>query len=156
MRRVSLAAAALFVTACGTSVPLTPDLRAGGDLSAMPLRVLGTFELRAAGRTSIVVRNETTPLSAEARDDSTIVLQVLGPQLAGGYDTLALTFKPSMAAQGAYTLRQVNGTVIGRSISIGGTNYQYVPCYQNVGSKCLQPISEGAQEDSQVRIGLRR
>lgn len=158
MRFVSAAILALVVTACGKTVPLTPDLRAtaGGDLAVLPLRVLGTFELRAGGRTTVMVKNETTVLNATASNDSTIIVRVRGGQLAGGQDTLALTFRVSRTADGAFTLREVNGAAIGRSIMIGGASYQYVPCYQNVGSKCLEPIAEGASEDSQVRLGIRR
>lgn len=160
MRSVIVPALALALAACGKTVPLTPDLRAsgtaGGDVAALPLRVLGTFELHSGGSATLVLQNESPAVHAQAPDDSTIVLQVLAGGVDGTRDTLDLTFVTSRAAGGAYTLRAINGTPLGRSIMIRGASYQYHPCYQNVGSKCMAPIAEGAREDSIIRIGLRQ
>jgi hypothetical protein len=158
MRTTAVATLALALAACGKTVPLTPDLRASGsaagDVAALPLRVIGTFELHSGGRTTLVVQNAARAVGAQAPDDSTVVLRVLAGGLDGRSDTLDLKFVSSRAAGGSYTLRTVNGVQIGRSLPIGGQNYQYHPCYQNVGSKCMQPIAEGAREDSEVRVGL--
>lgn len=160
MRRTVIALVALTAGGCAKTVPLTPDLRANlteaGTLAALNLRVLGSFELRSGSRTTVTVKNEATGFGARATSDTTIVLRVLASQMAGSQDTLDLTFALSQAARGVYTLRAVNGTPLGRTISIGNTSYQYVPCYQNVGSKCLDPIADGATEDRQVRLGIKQ
>jgi hypothetical protein len=146
---------AVALAACGKTVPLTPETRAG-DVAALPLRVLGTFELHSGGGATLVVQNETPAVRAQAPDDSTIVLTVLAGAVDGRSDSLDLTFVTSRSAGGVYTLRAVNGTTIGRSIMIRGASYQYHPCYQNVGSKCMAPIADGAREDTIIRIGLRQ
>lgn len=164
MRAIKIAPLVLLTAAaaCAKPVPLTSDLRqemgaAGSDLTSLRLRIIGTFELRTSGRTTVVVKNYAEPFGATAPDDTTIVLSVRGAQIAGQADTLRLTFALSRGgASGAYTLRQINDTWIGGSIPLGGTVYQYHPCYQNVGSKCDDPIPTGAREDRQVRMGVIR
>jgi hypothetical protein len=161
MRAPVLATAtlALVVGACSKPVPLTTEIRqemgpAAGNVAALDLVVLETFELRSAGRTTIVVKNWTKAIAATAPSDSTIELDVLGALLEGQYDTLKLTFARGQA--GAYTLRQVNGAWVGESIPVAGISYQYHPCYQNVGSKCEQPAPSGTKEDRLVRVGIKR
>jgi len=160
VRSPVIALVALTIGACAKTVPLTPDLRANltqaSALAALNLRVLGSFELRAGTRTTVTVKNETPGFDARATSDTTIVLGVLASQMAGSRDTLHLTFALSQTARGVYTLRAVNGTPLGRTIAIGNTSYQYVPCYQNVGAKCLDPIADGATEDRQVQLGVKQ
>ncbi|MDH4043345.1 MAG: hypothetical protein OEW06_02710 [Gemmatimonadota bacterium] len=161
MRPSILATSALLlvVAACSRPVPFTTDIRqemgaSASEVAALDLSVLETFELRTAGRTTIVVKNWTKAIGATAPSDTTLVLDVLGAQVAGQHDTLKLTFARGRA--GAYTLRQVNGAWIGESIPVAGISYQYHPCYQNVGSKCDQPVPSGTREDQQVRVGIKR
>jgi len=160
MRTTILVLSLVAVTACAKPVPLTPDLRAtmtdAGTLADLDLRVLGTFELRSGGRSTLTVRNELPGFGATAVNDTTITLRVSAPQLTGDRDTLDLTFALSRSPRGIYTLRAVNGTPLGQSIMVRGTSYQYVPCYQNVGSKCLEPLPSGAQEDKGVQLGVKR
>jgi len=151
-------ATALVAGACVRTVPLTPDLRRSvmpEGLTGMALRVLGTFELRGGGGPSLIVVNDTPLTSPRAVGDTTIVARMDVGALAGGHDTLDLTFTLNPTAGGSYTLRAINGAPLGRSITMGGIAYSYVPCYQNVGSKCLGPIADGTREDRQVRLGVR-
>jgi hypothetical protein len=160
MRRMFIGLVALAASGCAKTVPLTSDLRASlaetSRMSDLKFRVIGTFELRSGGRSTVTVRNETPAFTGRADNDTTVTVQISAPQLAGPRDTLELTFSLSQSARGAYTLRAINGISIGRSISIGGAAYQYVPCPQNFGSQCLEPIPEGAREDTGVRLGVRR
>jgi len=171
MRAPRVALLALLAgVACAKPVPFTSDLKqemAASNVADLNFRILGTFELRSSGRSTIVVKNYATAFEGAAPNDTTITVGVLGAQIAGQYDTLRLTFALSkgtgscstrracaQAGAGTYTLRQINGTPIGGSIPIGGTVYQYHPCYQNVGSQCNDPIPTGAAEDRQVHIGV--
>lgn len=174
MHRVFVLAVLVTAAACAKTVTLTPDVRQelsaeSRNLEDLRLRVIGTFELHAGGRSTIVVKNYTETFGAAAPDDTTITLHVLGAQVAGRYDTLQLTFAlaagggrtcttpRNCAAEGGtvpYTLRQINGTWVGSSITIGGAAYQYHPCYQNVGSKCDDPLPATSREDRQVRVGV--
>lgn len=156
-----LATLVLGLAACAKPVPLTTAIREemgpeAGNVAALQLSVLETFELRAPGRSTIVVKNWTKAQAATAPNDSTIVLDVLGAQVAGAHDTLALTFARSTSGGGAYTLRQINGAWLGSQIPVAGITYQYHPCYQNVGSKCDQPVAAGTREDQLVRVGIMR
>jgi hypothetical protein len=149
----------LVVAGCSKPVPFTTDIRQemgpeASNVGTLTLSVLETFELRTAGRSTIVVKNWTKAIAATAPSDTSLVLDVLGAQVAGQHDTLKLTF--ALGRAGAYTLRQVNGAWIGTSIPVGGISYQYHPCYQNVGSKCDQPVPSGTREDQQVRVGITR
>ena len=158
IRAVAMATA-LVAGACVRTVPLTPGLRQSmipsGDLAGMGLRLLGTFELRGGGGPSLMVVHDTPLTSPRAVGDTTIVARMDVGAMAGGHDTLDLTFTLNPTAGGSYTLRAINGAPLGRSITVGGIAYSYVPCYQNVGSKCLSPIANGTREDRQVRLGVR-
>jgi hypothetical protein len=157
--RTAAVAALLVAAACLRTVPLTPDLRdsmvPSGGLAGMSLRLLGTFELRGGGGPSFVVVHDTPLTSPRAIGDTTIMVRMGVAPVAGGNDTLDLTFTLNPTAGGSYTLRAINGAPLGRSITVGGISYSYVPCYQNVGSKCLNPIADGTREDRQVRLGIR-
>ena len=151
----------LGLAGCAKPVPLTTAIRRelgpeAGNVAALNLSVLETFELRASGRATIVVRNWTKAQAATAPNDTTIVLDVAGAQVTGPYDTLTLTFVRSASGGGAYTLRRINGAWLDGQIPVGGISYQYHPCYQNVGTKCEQPVAAGTREDQMVRVGITR
>jgi hypothetical protein len=157
----AIVTAALLTSACARPKPLTTDVReelgASGNLGELELSVIETFELRSGGRSTIVVKNWTKAIASSMPDDTTIVLDVLGALVTGARDTLHLTFaRATTGGSGAYTLRKVNGAWLGTSIPIAGVSYQYHPCYQNVGSKCDEPIPTGAREDQLVRVGITR
>jgi hypothetical protein len=156
-----LATLVLGLAACAKPVPLTTAIREemgpeAGNVSGLTLSVLETFELRAPGRATIVVKNYTKAQAATAPNDTTIVLDVLGAQVTGAHDALKLTFARSSSGGGAYTLRQINGAWLDAQIPIAGITYQYHPCYQNVGSKCDEPVPTGTREDQLVRVGITR
>jgi len=158
---VVVLAVALVALACGRPVPFNADMLtqlgpSPQNLSSLDLRVLGTFELHAANRATIVVKNEAKAFGGRVVDDTTIALQVAGAQLAGTSDTLTLTFSRGAAADGAYTLRMINGAHLGQGIPVGPTRYQYQACYANVGSKCENEVPASTKEDRTVRVGIRQ
>jgi hypothetical protein len=144
---------------CAKPVPLTNTIRqelGAADLTAEKLQVLGYFELRAGGAQTLTVKYRTPATNVRAVDDSTISLDVAAGRAGGASETLGLTFRPSGAAAGAYTLREVNGVLIGDQIPVGSARYQYVPCYTNVDWQCTNPIPVGSREDQGVRLGIMR
>jgi len=150
--------AAALTAGCARPVPLTTDIRNGysaTDLAQKQFQVQGHFELRAGGSPTLTMKEGTHATAARVVDDSTVVLDVPAGNAGGGSETLALTFRPSANAAGAYALRAVNGAALGASIPVGTTQYQYFTCYLNVDWYCSAG-SSGFREDQGVRLAIRK